>query len=76
MIFFIIFLLASNSANMNNNAKKALENMRVVLYESGTWDVFILKMVEILDYYDQSEEAILLLESYRERNMDNPNSHR
>ena len=62
--------------NMSFNAKRALESMHIVLNEHGVWDCIVLKMVEILDYYNNVEEAILVLESYRDKNMDNPNAHR
>lgn len=66
----------TSSENMNFNAQRALESMRVVLYENGVWDCFVLKMLEILDYYDMTEEAISLLEKYRDKNIENPNAHR
>ena len=66
----------ATSDSMHFYAKKALENLKVVLEESGTWDVFVLKLVEILDYYKQGTEAVRLLESYRNQNGENPNSHR
>ena len=58
------------------NAKRALESMESVLAESGIWDVFVLKVLEIYDYYNQREKAVLLLQNYREKNCDNPNTHR
>lgn len=62
--------------DMNFNAKRALDGMRVVIYENGEWDCFVIKMLEILDYYNKAEEAISLLKEYREKNMENPNAHR
>ena len=64
------------SENMSFDAKRALENMRIVLYEPGIWDCFVLKILEILEYYDNKEEAVSMLEQYREKNMNNPNAHR
>ena len=61
---------------MSYNAKRALESMRIVLYENGIWDCIILKMLEILDYYNNIDEAASVLETYRIKNMDNPNAHR
>ena len=61
---------------MHFHAKLALVNLKGVLEESGHWDVFVLKIVEMLDYYKERESAVQLLESYRDKNMDNPNAHR
>ncbi len=61
---------------MHFYAKQALVDLKGVLEESGHWDVFVLKIVEILDYYKERESAVQLLESYRDKNMDNPNAHR
>ncbi len=66
----------AGDTNMHYYARKALTNMKVVLNEPGVWDVFVLKMVEILEYYKQDDETVSLLEAYREKNMGNPNAHR
>ena len=65
-----------STESMSFNAKRALESMRIVLYENGIWDCIVLKMLEILDYYNNMEEAVSILETYRNKNMDNPNAHR
>eukprot|EP00794_Sanderia_malayensis_P011779 gene11779-12999_t len=62
--------------DMHYYAKRALGNMKVILEEPGIWDAFVLKIVEVLDYYRQGHEAVALLEAYKEKNKQNPNAHR
>lgn len=57
-------------------ADKALSNFEVLKDVPGVWDIFITKHVQILEHYENLEEAEALLRSYKEKNEDNPNAHK
>ncbi|XP_066279317.1 TATA box-binding protein-associated factor RNA polymerase I subunit A-like [Branchiostoma lanceolatum] len=57
-------------------AGKAEDNFEDVLKEPGVWDIFVTKQVEMLEYYDRTEEAGKVLQSYWEKNPENPNAHK
>ena len=64
------------SSQMHFYAKRALENLKIITERSGNWDIFMLKYIEILDYHRSKEDAVKVLEKYRERNPENPNARR
>ncbi|XP_078674170.1 TATA box-binding protein-associated factor RNA polymerase I subunit A-like [Branchiostoma floridae x Branchiostoma belcheri] len=57
-------------------ASKAEDNFEDVLKEPGVWDIFVAKQVEMLEYYDRTEEAGKVLQGYWEKNPENPNAHK
>ncbi|XP_029195702.2 uncharacterized protein LOC114961236 isoform X2 [Acropora millepora] len=73
---------AQNSAasnlkrQMDFHAKQALALFDNSVEHKGNWDIFVTKQVEILDYYNRSEEARKILEQYMEKNPENPNAYR
>ena len=73
---------AQNSAasnlkrQMDFHAKQALAMFNNSVEHKGNWDIFVTKQVEILEYYNRSEEARKILEQYMEKNPENPNAYR
>ena len=73
---------AQNSAasnlkrQMDFHAKQALAMFNNSVEHKGNWDIFVTKQVEILEYYNRSEEARIILEQYMEKNPENPNAYR
>ena len=62
---------------MDFHGKKALVLFHDILVEhGGVWDIFITRQVELLRYYDQADEAKRVLMKYKEKNPENPNTHR
>ncbi|KAK0058384.1 TATA box-binding protein-associated factor RNA polymerase I subunit A [Biomphalaria pfeifferi] len=56
-------------------ADRAVEYLITVKDLPGIWDIFISRIVEIYEYYGNTDEARKLLTSYRDRNASNPNAH-
>ena len=89
---YLIFLLSQGHADswdtiadnsrdvierqLNVHGKRALSFFDGLVKCDGVWDVFITKQVELLQYYDNNDEARRLLKMYKEKNPDNPNAHR
>ncbi|XP_074607049.1 TATA box-binding protein-associated factor RNA polymerase I subunit A-like [Acropora palmata] len=73
---------AQNSAasnlkrQMDFHAKQALAMFNNSVEHKGNWDIFVTKQVEILEYYNRSEEARKILEQYMKKNPENPNAYR
>ena len=61
---------------MDFQAKRALVLFGDLVEHDGLWDIFITKQVDMLKYYDKSDEARKILERYKEKNPENPNTHR
>lgn len=57
-------------------AARALLALDLLPDKAGVWDIFLPKAIEIHEYYEEFERARQLLQKYRKRNPDNPNSHR
>lgn len=61
---------------MDFHGKKALVFFVNLVEHCGVWDIFITRQVEMLQYYDMTEEAKRILVRYKEKNPENLNSHR
>ena len=61
---------------MKFHGNKALLCFDQLVENSGVWDIFISKQVELLQYYDKQDEARNILQRYKEKNPENPNAHR
>ena len=61
---------------MDFHGKKALVFFVNLVEHCGVWDIFITRQVEMLKYYDMADEAKSILVKYKEKNPENPNSHR
>ena len=61
---------------MDFHAKKALGLFHDLVENIGVWDIFIVKQVEILKYYNRTDEGRKIFERYKEKNQENPNAHR
>ena len=61
---------------MDFHWKKALVFFVNLVEHCGVWDIFITRQVEMLKYYDMADEAKSILVKYKEKNPENPNSHR
>ena len=61
---------------MDFQAKWALVLFGDLVEHDGVWDIFITKQVDMLKYYNKSDEARKILERYKEKNPENPNTHR
>jgi len=58
------------------HGKQALVLFHDLVEQNGVWDIFLIKQVEVLKYYNQADEARRILERYKEKNPENPNAHR
>lgn len=61
---------------MDFHGKKALISFSNLVEHCGVWDIFITRQIEILKYYDRSDEAKRILMRYKQKNPENPNTHR
>ena len=61
---------------MDFHGKKALVFFVNLVEHCGVWDIFITRQVEMLKYYDMADEAKSILVKYKDKNPENPNSHR
>ena len=61
---------------MDFHGKKALVLFGNLVEHCGVWDIFITRQVELLQYYDRADEAKRILMRYKEKNPENPNTHR
>ena len=61
---------------MDFQAKRALVLFGDLVEHDGVWDIFITKQVDMLKYYNKSDEARKILERYKEKNPENLNAHR
>lgn len=61
---------------MDFHAKQALAMFNNSVEHKGNWDIFVTKQVEILEYYNRSDDARKILEQYMEKNPENPNAYR
>nr|XP_040017378.1 TATA box-binding protein-associated factor RNA polymerase I subunit A isoform X2 [Gasterosteus aculeatus aculeatus] len=66
-----------HNQDMNNLFRAASVNLKAILRSPGVWDPFILSYVEMLEYYDDHEEALRVLNDYAYDNKypPNPNAH-
>ncbi|XP_031717545.1 TATA box-binding protein-associated factor RNA polymerase I subunit A [Anarrhichthys ocellatus] len=62
---------------MNNYFRQASVNLKEILKKPGVWDPFILSYVEMLEFYEDHEEALKVLNDYAYDNTfpPNPNAH-
>ncbi|KAK3713309.1 hypothetical protein QZH41_009032, partial [Actinostola sp. cb2023] len=58
------------------HANKALQFFDKLVENEGVWDVFVMRQVELLMFFERNNEAQTILERYREKNPENPNTHR
>ena len=61
---------------MGFHGKQALALFGNLVEHGGVWDIFVTKQVELLKYYNKSDEVRRILERYKEKNPENPNAHR
>ncbi|KAJ0060985.1 hypothetical protein NL108_003340, partial [Boleophthalmus pectinirostris] len=70
---------AQNAAtqSMHIYFRQASVNLKEIFKNPGVWDPFILSYVEMLEFYDDQEEALRVLEEYAYDNSfpPNPNAH-
>ncbi|XP_037305025.1 TATA box-binding protein-associated factor RNA polymerase I subunit A [Pungitius pungitius] len=66
-----------DNQDMNNLFRAASVHLKEILKKPGIWDPFILSYVEMLEYYDDHEEALRVLNDYAYDNKfpPNPNAH-
>ncbi|XP_027140065.1 TATA box-binding protein-associated factor RNA polymerase I subunit A isoform X1 [Larimichthys crocea] len=66
-----------SNADMHNYFRQASVNLKEILRNPGVWDPFILSYVEMLDFYEDYEEALNVLKNYAYDNTfpPNPNAH-
>ncbi|XP_072218736.1 TATA box-binding protein-associated factor RNA polymerase I subunit A [Leuresthes tenuis] len=77
------FALSNNNCfdfdnqGMHNYFRQASVNLKEILRNPGVWDPFILSYVEMLEFYDDWEEALKVLNDYAFDNSfpPNPNAH-
>ncbi|CAK6962724.1 TATA box-binding protein-associated factor RNA polymerase I subunit A [Scomber scombrus] len=68
---------SDNNQDMNNYFRQASVNLKEILKNPGIWDPFILSYVEMLEYYENHEEAEKVLNDYAYDSAfpPNPNAH-
>ncbi|KAM6915756.1 TATA box-binding protein-associated factor RNA polymerase I subunit A [Xenentodon cancila] len=54
----------SDMQNVHNSFRKASVNLKEILKHPGVWDPFILSYVEMLEFYEDHEEALKVLTDY------------
>ncbi|XP_078382190.1 LOW QUALITY PROTEIN: TATA box-binding protein-associated factor RNA polymerase I subunit A-like [Oculina patagonica] len=67
---------ANLKRQMDFHGKKALVLFGNLVEHCGVWDIFVTRQVEILKYYDRSDEAKRILMRYKQKNPENPNTYR
>ncbi|XP_041832421.1 TATA box-binding protein-associated factor RNA polymerase I subunit A isoform X2 [Melanotaenia boesemani] len=67
----------SENQSMHNYFRQASVNLKGILSNPGVWDPFILSYVEMLEFYEDYEEALKVLNDYAFDNSfpPNPNAH-
>ncbi|XP_072301987.1 TATA box-binding protein-associated factor RNA polymerase I subunit A [Eucyclogobius newberryi] len=68
---------ADTDESMHNYFRQASLNLKEIFKNPGVWDPFILSYVEMLEFYDDHEEALRVLNDYAYDNgfPPNPNAH-
>ncbi|XP_060063029.1 TATA box-binding protein-associated factor RNA polymerase I subunit A-like [Ylistrum balloti] len=69
-------LYYSDTDTLKDSAERAIACFSQLYDHLGVWDIFITKHVQILEHYYRLEEAKTVLEKYRDRNKENPNTHK
>lgn len=67
---------ANMKRQMDFHGKMALGFFHDLVEHCGVWDIFVVKQVEMLQYYDKADEARRILMRYKQKNPENPNTHR
>uniref|UniRef100_A0A3Q1F3Q6 TATA box binding protein (TBP)-associated factor, RNA polymerase I, A n=1 Tax=Acanthochromis polyacanthus TaxID=80966 RepID=A0A3Q1F3Q6_9TELE len=67
----------SDNQGMHDHFRQASLNLKEILKKPGVWDPFILSYVDMLELYDDHEEALKVLNDYAYNNNfpPNPNAH-
>ncbi|XP_047429060.1 TATA box-binding protein-associated factor RNA polymerase I subunit A [Mugil cephalus] len=68
---------SNDDQTMHNYFRQASVNLREIVENPGVWDPFILSYVEMLEFYEDHEEALKVLNNYAyDKNFPpNPNAH-
>ncbi|KAI3364186.1 hypothetical protein L3Q82_011008 [Scortum barcoo] len=68
---------SGDNQDMHNYFRQASVNLKEILRNPGVWDPFILSYVEMLEFYEDHEEALKVLNDYAyDSNFPpNPNAH-
>ncbi|XP_026197274.1 TATA box-binding protein-associated factor RNA polymerase I subunit A [Anabas testudineus] len=68
---------SGDNQEMHNYFRQASVNLKEILKNPGVWDPFILSYVEMLEFYEDQEEALKVLKDYAYDNSfpPNPNAH-
>lgn len=68
---------SDDSQSLHNYFRQASVNLKEILKNPGIWDPFILSYVEMLEFYEDHEEALKVLNDYAYDNNfpPNPNAH-
>ncbi|XP_076021364.1 TATA box-binding protein-associated factor RNA polymerase I subunit A [Genypterus blacodes] len=63
--------------DMQNYFRQASLNLKDILKNPGIWDPFVLSYVEMLEFYEEQEEALNVLNNYAYNDTfpPNPNAH-
>ncbi|XP_068433227.1 TATA box-binding protein-associated factor RNA polymerase I subunit A isoform X2 [Clinocottus analis] len=66
-----------DNQDMQNYFRQASVNLKEILKQPGVWDPFILSYVEMLEFYEDHEEALNVLNdyAYSDTHPRNPNAH-
>ncbi|KAF3850041.1 hypothetical protein F7725_019760 [Dissostichus mawsoni] len=67
----------ADNQDIRNYFRTASVNLKEILKNPGVWDPFILSYVEMLEFYEDQEEALKVLNDYAYDNSfpPNPNAH-
>ncbi|XP_048589937.1 TATA box-binding protein-associated factor RNA polymerase I subunit A isoform X2 [Nematostella vectensis] len=57
-------------------SRKAMAYFHGLVDCDGIWDLFLTRHAELLVFHGQNEDAIKMLTRYRDKNPENPNTHR
>ncbi|XP_034018452.1 TATA box-binding protein-associated factor RNA polymerase I subunit A [Thalassophryne amazonica] len=68
---------ASSIQDISSYFRQASVNLKQILKQPGIWDTFILSYVDMLEFYEDHEEALKVLKDYAYDNTfpPNPNAH-
>ncbi|XP_026173928.1 TATA box-binding protein-associated factor RNA polymerase I subunit A [Mastacembelus armatus] len=71
------YIDSGDNQEMHNYFRQASVNLKEILRNPGIWDPFILCYVEMLEFYEDHEEALKVLNDYAYDNNfpPNPNAH-
>ncbi|XP_054475104.1 TATA box-binding protein-associated factor RNA polymerase I subunit A [Anoplopoma fimbria] len=66
-----------DNQDMHNYFRQASVNLKEILKKPGIWDPFVLSYVEMLEFYEDHDEALKVLNDYAYDNTfpPNPNAH-